>query len=110
MTIQTISLADLAALRAQVRTRATREPHTRAPGLTARFLLAADAMEDGTAAPLAASIAAWCIGEREEGRTTGSGATPEASISAGVYLLRKANKLQGFKIEVVNGRAYLIKE
>jgi hypothetical protein len=71
--------------------------------------MAADAMEEGTAAPLAASIEGWIACERNEGRAVGSGATPAASISAGVYLLRKANKLTGFTIEVVNGRAYLIK-
>ena len=109
MTIQTISLADLAALRTQVRARATRTTQARAPGLTARFLLDADAMESGTAAPLAASILGWLACERNEGRAVGTGATPEASISAGVYLLRKANKLSGFTIEVVGGKAYLVK-
>lgn len=84
-------------------------PQPRKPGLHARFLadLLATAGEGAVRVPLTPAIDAWIAHQREVGGDLGSGATPDASISARIYCDAKAGKLPS-RIIVHAGRPAMI--
>jgi len=84
-------------------------PTPRKPGLHSRFLadLLATAGDAALAVPLTPAVDAWIAHQRERGGDLGSGATPEASISARIYCDAKAGKLPA-RVTVQAGRPAML--